>query len=64
MSRDILEAASPMNNRGPSPVCGAISQYDGVRRRTARAVSRPDRRKRLSMQAFIVMDYMTSATRP
>jgi NADPH-dependent curcumin reductase CurA len=57
---DILEAClSQMNNRGRIACCGAISQYDGAPSATGpRGVPGLIVVKRLTMQGFIVMDYM------
>ncbi len=57
---DILEAClSLMNLRGRIACCGAISQYDGVPSATGpRGVPGLIVVKRLTMQGFIVMDYM------
>jgi len=57
---DILEAClAQMNNRGRIACCGAISQYDGVPSATGpRGVPGLIVVKRLTMQGFIVMDYM------
>ena len=57
---DILEAClAQMNNRGPIACCGAVSQYDGVPSATGpRGVPGLIVVKRLTMQGFIVMDYM------
>jgi len=57
---DILEAClSQMNNRGRIACCGAISQYDGVPSAAGpRGVPGLIVVKRLTMQGFIVMDYM------
>jgi NADPH-dependent curcumin reductase CurA len=57
---DILEAClSQMNNRGRIACCGAISQYDGVPSATGpRGVPGLIVVKRLTMQGFIVMDFM------
>ena len=57
---DILEACiALMNNRGRISCCGAISQYDGVpSAHGPRGVPGLIVVKRLTMQGFIVMDYM------
>jgi NADPH-dependent curcumin reductase CurA len=57
---DILEACLPqMNNRGRIACCGAISQYDGAPSATGpRGVPGLIVVKRLTMQGFIVMDFM------
>jgi len=57
---DILEAClAQMNNHGRIACCGAISQYDGVPSATGpRGVPGLIVVKRLTMQGFIVMDYM------
>jgi NADPH-dependent curcumin reductase CurA len=57
---DILEAClAQMNNRGRIACCGAISQYDGVPSPTGpRGVPGLIVVKRLTMQGFIVMDFM------
>jgi hypothetical protein len=57
---DILEACLPqMNNRGRISCCGAISQYDGTpSAHGPRGVPGLIVVKRLTMQGFIVMDYM------
>jgi NADPH-dependent curcumin reductase CurA len=57
---EILEAClSQMNNHGRIACCGAISQYDGVPSATGpRGVPGLIVVKRLTMQGFIVMDYM------
>ena len=57
---DILEAClSQMNNRGRIACCGVISQYDGVPSATGpRSVPGLIVVKRLTMQGFIVMDFM------
>ena len=57
---DILEAClAQMNNRGRIACCGAISQYDGVPSANGpRGVPGLIVVKRLTMQGFIVMDYM------
>jgi len=48
-----------MNNRGRIACCGAISQYDGVPSAAGpRGVPGLIVVKRLTMQGFIVMDYM------
>jgi NADPH-dependent curcumin reductase CurA len=48
-----------MNNRGRIACCGAISQYDGVPSASGpRGVPGLIVVKRLTMQGFIVMDYM------
>jgi hypothetical protein len=58
---DILEACLPqMNNHGRIACCGAISQYDGVpSAHGPRGVPGLIVVKRLVMQGFIVMDFMT-----
>jgi NADPH-dependent curcumin reductase CurA len=58
---DILETCLPqMNLRGRIACCGAISQYDGVPdAHGPRGVPGLIVVKRLIMQGFIVMDYMT-----
>jgi NADPH-dependent curcumin reductase CurA len=58
---DILEACLPqMNNYGRIACCGAISQYDGVpSAHGPRGVPGLIVVKRLVMQGFIVMDFMT-----
>ena len=57
---DILEAClAQMNNHGRIACCGAISQYDGVPSTTGpRGVPGLIVVKRLTMQGFIVTDYM------
>ena len=57
---EILEAClAQMNNRGRIACCGAISQYDGVPSATGpRGVPGLIVVKRLTMQGFIVTDYM------
>ena len=57
---DILEAClAQMNLRGRISCCGAISQYDGAPSATGpRGVPGLIVVKRLTMQGFIVMDYM------
>jgi NADPH-dependent curcumin reductase CurA len=57
---DILEAClAQMNNHGRIACCGAISQYDGAPSATGpRGVPGLIVVKRLTMQGFIVMDYM------
>src|SRR5258705_110860 len=62
---DILEAClAQMNNRGRIACCGAISQYDGVPSATGpRGVPGLIVVKRLTMQGFIVMDYMDQRDR-
>jgi NADPH-dependent curcumin reductase CurA len=57
---DVLEAClAQMNNRGRIACCGAISQYDGVPSATGpRGVPGLIVVKRLTMQGFIVMDFM------
>jgi NADPH-dependent curcumin reductase CurA len=57
---EILEAClSQMNNYGRIACCGAISQYDGVPSAAGpRGVPGLIVVKRLTMQGFIVMDYM------
>jgi NADPH-dependent curcumin reductase CurA len=57
---DILEAClAQMNNRGRISCCGAISQYDGAPSATGpRGVPGLIVVKRLTMQGFIVMDFM------
>src|SRR5260370_9795722 len=57
---DILEAClAQMNNRGRIACCGAISQYDGVpSAHGPRGVPGLIVVKRLTMQGFIVMDFM------
>ena len=57
---DILEAClAQMNNHGRIACCGAISQYDGVPSAAGpRGVPGLIVVKRLTMQGFIVMDYM------
>ena len=58
---DILEAClAQMNLRGRISCCGAISQYDGAPSAAGpRGVPGLIVVKRLTMQGFIVMDYMT-----
>ena len=58
---DILEAClAQMNNRGRIACCGAISQYDGAPSATGpRGVPGLIVVKRLIMQGFIVMDFMS-----
>ena len=62
---DILEAClAQMNNRGRIACCGAISQYDGVPSATGpRGVPGLIVVKRLTMQGFIVMDFMDQRDR-
>jgi NADPH-dependent curcumin reductase CurA len=62
---DILEAClSQMNNHGRISCCGAISQYDGVPSATGpRGVPGLIVVKRLTMQGFIVMDFMDQRDR-
>jgi NADPH-dependent curcumin reductase CurA len=62
---DVLEACLPqMNLRGRIACCGAISQYDGVpSEHGPRGVPGLIVVKRLIMQGFIVMDYMTQRDR-
>ncbi|MCO5132351.1 MAG: NADP-dependent oxidoreductase [Xanthobacteraceae bacterium] len=62
---DILEACiSRMNLYGRIACCGAISQYDGVPSATGpRGVPGLIVVKRLTMQGFIVMDYMDQRER-
>jgi NADPH-dependent curcumin reductase CurA len=62
---DVLEACLPqMNLRGRIACCGAISQYDGVpSEHGPRGVPGLIVVKRLIMQGFIVMDYMTERDR-
>jgi len=57
---DILEAClAQMNNHGRIACCGAISQYDGAPSATGpRGVPGLIVVKRLTMQGFIVTDYM------
>jgi NADPH-dependent curcumin reductase CurA len=57
---EILEAClAQMNNRGRIACCGAISQYDGAPSATGpRGVPGLIVVKRITMQGFIVMDYM------
>jgi NADPH-dependent curcumin reductase CurA len=57
---DILEAClAQMNLRGRIACCGAISQYDGAPAASGpRGVPGLIVVKRLTMQGFIVMDYM------
>jgi NADPH-dependent curcumin reductase CurA len=57
---DILEAClAQMNNRGRIACCGAISQYDGAPSATGpRGIPGLIVVKRLTMQGFIVTDYM------
>src|SRR5271155_3449034 len=57
---DIFEAClAQMNNRGRIACCGAISQYDGTPSATGpRGVPGLIVVKRLTVQGFIVMDYM------
>src|SRR5579863_549733 len=57
---EILEAClAQMNNRGRIACCGAISQYDGAPSATGpRGVPGLIVVKRLTMQGFIVTDYM------
>jgi NADPH-dependent curcumin reductase CurA len=57
---DILEAClAQMNNRGRIACCGAVSQYDGAPSATGpRGVPGLIVVKRLTMQGFIVTDYM------
>jgi NADPH-dependent curcumin reductase CurA len=57
---DILESClAQMNNHGRIACCGAISQYDGVPSAAGpRGVPGLIVVKRLTMQGFIVMDYM------
>ena len=57
---DILKACLPqMNVRGRIVCCGAISQYDGIPNATGpRGVPGLIVVKRLTMQGFIVTDYM------
>jgi NADPH-dependent curcumin reductase CurA len=57
---DILEAClAQMNNRGRISCCGAISQYDGAPSATGpRGVPGLIVIKRLTMQGFIVTDFM------
>src|ERR1700748_3209488 len=57
---DILEACLPqMNNYGRIACCGAISQYDGAPSATGpRGVPGLIVVKRLTVQGFIVMDFM------
>jgi NADPH-dependent curcumin reductase CurA len=57
---DILEAClAQMNNRGRIACCGAISQYDGApSAHGPRGVPGLIVVKRLTMQGFIVMDFM------
>jgi NADPH-dependent curcumin reductase CurA len=57
---EILEAClAQMNNRGRIACCGAISQYDGVPSASGpRGVPGLIVVKRLTMQGFIVTDYM------
>jgi NADPH-dependent curcumin reductase CurA len=58
---DIFEAClAQMNNNGRISCCGAISQYDGAPAATGpRGVPGLIVVKRLTVQGFIVMDYMT-----
>jgi len=62
---DILEACLPlMNNYGRIACCGAISQYDGApSAHGPRGVPGLIVVKRLTMQGFIVMDYMKESQR-
>jgi len=62
---DILEACLPlMNNYGRIACCGAISQYDGTpSAHGPRGVPGLIVVKRLTMQGFIVMDYMKESQR-
>src|SRR6478672_2774872 len=62
---EILEAClAQMNNRGRIACCGAISQYDGVPSATGpRGVPGLIVVKRLTMQGFIVMDFMDQRER-
>jgi NADPH-dependent curcumin reductase CurA len=57
---DILEAClAQMNNRGRIACCGAISQYDGAPSASGpRGVPGLIVIKRLTMQGFVVMDYL------
>ncbi|MGB3865877.1 MAG: NADP-dependent oxidoreductase [Xanthobacteraceae bacterium] len=62
---DILEACLPqMNLYGRIACCGAVSQYDGAPSATGpRGVPGTIVVKRLTMQGFIVMDYMDQRDR-
>jgi NADPH-dependent curcumin reductase CurA len=62
---DILEACLPqMNLRGRIACCGAISQYDGApAAHGPRGVPGLIVVKRLIMQGFVVMDFMTQRDR-
>jgi NADPH-dependent curcumin reductase CurA len=62
---DILEACLPlMNNYGRISCCGAISQYDGVpSAHGPRGIPGLIVVKRLTMQGFIVTDYMKDSDR-